>query len=204
MGILAKSEAMKAEYLIGIDPSFTNCAAAIYHPATNGLQLHTGDLFSVMAFLNQSGVLGKCIAVVENPNLDSNTFGMWAMMKAAIIGLMQGRVNIGTVQSTFARYMKVAQDIGKSKASAQLLLEMFRRQSIPVLEVKPSSRDRADKVKNADVRFMKMPTKTNAAQFATYAGFPVPKSNEHSRDAATLCLGRNIEWAQRQLMLRKK
>ena len=194
---------MTPQYLIGIDPSFTNCAAAIYHPATKGLQLHTGDLFSVMAFLNGSGVLGKCIVVCENPNLDSNTFGMWAMMKAAIIGLMQGRVNIVTVQSIFARCMKVAQDIGKSKASAQLLIEMLHRQQIPVLEVKPSSRDRADKVKNADVRFMKMPTKTNAAQFATYCGFVPPKSNEHSRDGATLVVGRNIEWAQRQLTLRQ-
>lgn len=191
---------MTPEYLVGIDPSFTNCAAAIYHPATRGLQLHTGDLFSVMAFLNSSGVLGKCIVVCENPNLDSNTFGMWAFFKQA---LTTNR-DLKTLQGQFGICMKRAQDIGKSKASAELLIEMFRRQSIPVLEVKPSSRDRADKVKNADVRLMKMPTKTNAAQFAAYAGFPVPKSNEHNRDAATLILGRNIEWAQRQLMLRKK
>ena len=190
---------MTPQYLIGIDPSFTNCAAAIYHPATKGLQLHTGDLFSVMAFLNGSGVLGKSIIVCENPNLDSNTFGMWAFFKQAL----QGNRDLKTLQGQFGICMKRAQDIGKSKASAELILEMFRRQSILVLEVKPSSRDRADKVKGADVRFMKMPTKTTAAQFATYAGFAVPKSNEHNRDAATLILGRTIEWAERQLALRR-
>ena len=190
---------MTPEYLVGIDPSFTNCAAAIYHPATKGLQLHTGDLFSVMAFLNSSGVLGKCIAVVENPNLDSTAFGLWYLMKQAL----QKKAGMAELQSVFARVIKRAQDIGKSKASAELILEMFRRQSIPVLEVKPSSRDRADKVKNADVRFMKMPTKTNAAQFAAYCGFVPPKSNEHNRDASTLVVGRNIEWAQRQLALRR-
>ena len=190
---------MTPQYLIGIDPSFTNCAAAIYHPTIKTLQLHTGDLFSVMTFLNGSGVLGKCIVVCENPNLDSNTFGMWAFFKQAL----QGNRDMKTLQGQFGICMKRAQDIGKSKASAELILEMFRRQSIPVLEVKPSSRDRADKVKNADVRFMKMPTKTNAAQFAAYCGFAPPKSNEHNRDASTLVVGRNIEWAQRQLMLRR-
>jgi len=190
---------MKAEYLVGIDPSFTNCAAAIYHPATKTLQLHTGDLFSIVAFLNQSGVLGKCIAVVENPNLDSTAFGLWYLMKQAL-GKNAGMAEL---QSVFARVIKRAQDIGKSKASAELILEMFRRQNIAVLEVKPSSRDRADKVKNADVRLMKMPTKTNAAQFAVYCGFVPPKSNEHNRDASTLVVGRNIEWAERQLALRR-
>ena len=186
-------------HLIGVDPSFQNCGIAIYCPATKELKLHTGDIFSAIKFVTESGLLSKSIAIIENPNLDSNTFGMWAFFKQ----VLTGNQPIKNIQGQFGICMKRAQDIGKSKASAEFLIEMFRRQYAPVIEVKPSSRDRADKVKNADVRLLKMPTKTTAAQFLTYCGFATKTGNEHSRDAGTLVAGRTIEWAERQLALRR-
>lgn len=190
-------------HLIGIDPSFDNCGISIYHPATNIYKMQTGNFMEAMSFLNESGVLDKSIVLLENPDLDGNTFGMWAFFKVTLDKLLRSQAGLKEVQQTFGISMKRAQDIGKSKAAGAFMLTILEAQGVPVIQVAPSKRDRADKVKGADVRFMKMPTKTTAAQFATLTGY-TGKSNEHARDAGTLVCGRTIEWAERQLMLRRK
>jgi hypothetical protein len=200
------------EYLIGVDPSFENLGLAIYHPESGKLTLNTDDLFHQIDWLNKSGILGKAIVVCENPNLNSNVFGMWPAVRACFVQTIEKRpgftpmaTGLGQAQSMFLRAMKQAQDVGKSKASATLIINLFKMQSIPVLEVSPSDRSRADKdlakVGTKGVHMLVMPTKTNATQFQQLTGY-VGRSNEHNRDAATLVFGRTIKWAETQIKIK--
>lgn len=192
--------------LIGIDPSFATAGVAIYEPATNNLILHGGDLFSCMAFLNNSGILGKAIAVIENPNLDGTVFGAWFRFQAQIQKLQKKQIGIGELKSEYSISMKHAQSVGKNKAAGELFIEIFERQGIPVLEIAPSSRHRADKdllkYKNQGIKMLAMPTKTTAAQFEQYTGYS-GRSNEHTRDAGTLVFHKTIQWAQTQIMIQQ-
>lgn len=227
--------------LIGIDPSFATAGVAIYEPATNNLILHGGDLFSCMSFLNNSGILGKAIAVIENPNLDGTVFGAWRRIAVeierynygiigTIIGIIESlkigsgilsilrnrfpsiekyrhsKTTIDDVRREFGIAMKHAQSVGKNKAAGELFIEIFERQGIPVLEIAPSSRHRADKdllkYKNQGIKMLAMPTKTTAAQFEQYTGYS-GRSNEHTRDAGTLVFHKTIQWAQTQIMIQQ-
>lgn len=192
------------KYLIGIDPSFVTCGCSIYEPETKNLILHGGDLFSVMNFLNNSRILGKAIAVVENPNLDGTVFGSWFRFQAQIDRLQKKQIGLGELKSEYSIAMGHAQKVGKNKAAGMFIIEMLTRQDIPVLEIAPSSRHRADKdlakAKFKGVQMLSMPTKTTAEQFNALTGY-TGRSNEHSRDSATLIHGRTIQWAINQIMI---
>lgn len=192
--------------LIGIDPSFATAGVAIYEPATNNLILHGGDLFSCMSFLNNSGILGKAIAVIENPNMDGTVFGSWFRFQAQIDRYVKKQITLGDLKSEYSISMKHAQSVGKNKAAGELFIEMFERQAIPVLEIAPSSRHRADKdllkYKNQGIKMLAMPTKTTAAQFEQYTGYS-GRSNEHTRDAGTLVFHKTIQWAELQIKIQQ-
>lgn len=185
-------------HLIGIDASFKTAGIAIYNPASKSLVLHSGDFFSCIAFLNKCGVLGQCIAVLESPNLNSTIYTAWDMFRRHL-----GSKDHGLLNSEFSKWMMYAQRVGKSKAAGEMFFEVFDRQGIPVVEIAPSARDRADKVaKFVNVERLRMPTKTNAAQFQALTGYP-KRCSEHARDAATLVHGRSITWAEAQARIQE-
>ena len=194
------------DILIGIDPSLTNCGIAIQWP-DKSLELHTADLMGAMGWLGAKKINSRIIAIIEDPNKDSTTFGMWAMMKNEISNMQARRGNMYTVESIFRRTQKRAQDVGKSKGSALLIISMFEKAGVPVVLVAPSSRDNAEKervkVNAKDVCHLKAPTKTNAEEFRMITGY-TGRSNEHNRDAATLIHGRTIVWAETQLKIQKQ
>lgn len=182
-------------HLIGVDPSFHTCGIAIYEPATTSLELFSGDSFEVIAYLNKKGVLSQSIIVLENPNLDSTSFNMWGLFQKA----MKSGAGVAELQKQFAICQTFAQKVGQSKAAGKWFLELFLRQGIPVAEVAPSSRDRADHKRLIGasplvLRSLKMPTKTTQEQFKILTGWSSP-SNEHKRDAATMIHGRTVSWA---------
>ncbi len=186
---------MMPRYLIGVDPSFHTCGIAIYEPATTGLELFSGDSFAAYAYLNSKGILGQSVIVLENPNLDSTSFNMWGLFQKAL----KSGAGQAELQKQFAICMTYAQKVGQSKAAGKWFLELFLRQSIPVVEVAPSSRDRADhkRLIGANpvvLRSLKMPTKTTQEQFKILTGWS-SLSNEHKRDAAMSVHGRTISWA---------
>ena len=186
---------MTKTHLIGVDPSFHTCGIAIYEPATTNLELFSGDSFEVIAYLNAKGILSQSVIVLENPNLDSTSFNMWGLFQKA----MKSGAGVAELQKQFAICMNFAQKVGQSKAAGKWFLELFLRQGIPVAEVAPSSRDRADHKRLIGVsplvlRSLKMPTKTTQEQFKILTGWSSP-SNEHKRDAAMQVHGRTVSWA---------
>lgn len=203
------------DILIGIDPSLTNCGIAIQWP-DKSLELHTADLMGAMGWLGAKGITGRMIAVIEDPNKNSNVFGQFAKVKTAVLrfagkemgyqGMKARTATMADVQSEFLMAMKVAQNVGMSKAAAQLIITMMEKAKVPVLTIPPSDRHRADreslKANFRGVQMLSMPTKTTAEQFKQLTGY-VGRSNEHNRDAATLIYGRTIVWAETQLKIQK-
>lgn len=195
----------RIKYMVGIDPSFTKMGVAILDPLekdiNKGLKMKRGEFLDMVKWINQNCKLSEVVAVVENPNLDSNVFGMFAMMKDEIKKWVKsGMKNWGGLQATFGICMRRAQDVGKSKASGQMIIKMLRDKGVLVVEIKPSSRDKAFKKKNGKierieaVKMLTMPTKTTQKQFEKFCGFN-GSSNEDSRDAATMIVGRSRLWA---------
>lgn len=195
--------------LLGIDPSFVNFGACIYNPADKSMNMKTGDMQSMVKWIQTQCKLKHCIAVVENPALNSTTFGMWGMLKKQIDGMMNynkqrfnkvvKKVSIADVQSSFLIAMNYAQKVGENKAAAKQIITMLRHAGVPVIEIAPSARDKAftkksGKVVRREVKFLTMPTKTSQAQFKELTGFE-KRSSEHARDAATLVHGRSMSWA---------
>lgn len=197
-------------HLIGIDPSFKNVGIAVYRPENGAMSLHSGDLFSAIDFLNRSKLLGKCIVVLEDPNLNPNLFGGWPFVRAEIMKTLEKRpgyipfpTGLANVQSAYLRSAKQAQNVGENKAAAKLFAELFERQGVPFFRVSPTDRHRADKelvrANSRGIKMLVMPTKTNAMQFYELTGYS-GRSNEHTRDAATLVHGRTIKWAEISLL----
>lgn len=201
----------KRKYLIGIDASFQDAGVCIYDTTSGKMGLFSGDLFAVMSHLNRCDVLDKAIAVIENADLDSTTFDAWFRFKQWVLKLISGKIRMefgeDNLKSWFSREMKIAQDAGKAKAAGALFVEIFRRANVPVLEIAPSSRDRADKeaLKSGfrGIKLLNMPTKTTARQFQDYTGH-VGTSNEHSRDAGTLVSGNTIAWARMSIRVQEE
>jgi predicted Fe-Mo cluster-binding NifX family protein len=203
---------MTYTHLIGIDPSLSTAGIAVYHPESGRLVLHTGDLFSCVSFLNNCGVLHQSIVIIEDPNKDSATFNMWFMFQKKLNVLLSGQrkssfyagagsekpVTLGDLKSEFSIALNHAQKVGMSKASATVFIELLKRQAVPTVRIAPSSRDRADKamkkLSTPGIKVLSMPTKTTQEQFKTLTGYEA-RSNEHTRDAATLVHGRSISWA---------
>jgi hypothetical protein len=203
------------DILVGIDPSLTNCGVAILWPDKT-LELHTADLMAALGWLGSKKITGRMIAVIEDPNKNSNVFGQFAKVKTAVLRFagkevgqyaMKSRTaTLADVQSEFSMAMKVAQNVGMSKAAAQLIISMMEKAGVPVLTIPPSDRHRADreslKANFRGVQMLSMPTKTTAEQFRQLTGY-AGRSNEHNRDAATLIHGRTIVWAETQLKIQK-
>ena len=200
--------------LVGIDPSFVTMGAAIYIPGTGEMSLKTGDMHSVIKWINKSVKMSKCIFIVENPALVSNVFSMWGIMKGHVedYGTYQAwlarksmqmpkKVTLTEVSSIFARAMKMAQNVGENKAAAKYFLNLIDGLA-PIVEISPTQRDRYDKLKkklgknaNIDLNSLKFPTKTNQTVFNDWTGYS-GRSSEHARDAASLVFGRSIKWAE--------
>jgi hypothetical protein len=174
------------KHLIGIDPSFTNFGLAIRDMATGELFLKTGTLRAMMDYLmEQEDVMESCGIVIEDPNMESRFFGA-SMIEQNLIKYKAGQIGNSEMKQMIRIAFAGAQDVGKSKAAATLIIELL--QDFPLLRVDPSKRQRADKGKT-DPRYLIMPTKTTAAQFYELCKYE-HRCSEHARDAATLILNR--------------
>lgn len=104
---------------------------------------------------------------------------------------------ISDIQSKVSIAMKFASSVGENRANAKLIIKMLAQRNVPVIEIAPSKRQRADKAQQKagkgkiDMRSLKMPTKTSAGQFQELTGYDL-RCNEHNRDAATLVFGRTL------------
>lgn len=184
--------------MVGIDPSLTNCGAAIL---TSGgeLRMKTGELLEILQWLKQNGVSsksGRWLIVMEHPGLDRPTFNMERWITSS--------KNNPDFESVVRRALKIAQDAGQSSASAKMWQQIFRQAKLPVYLVAPSTRDRADKMAKrvslpSAIQLLSMPTKTTAAQFETLLGYNPGRCSEHARDAATLIWGKSQKWAEGRL-----
>lgn len=198
------------KYLIGIDPSLENLGVCIYDPQKNIIQLKTDNFLNMMEWIKGKVNLNDCVAVVENPGLVSTVFKMWSLVKEIVLSLVKyellklsttlkpGKVTIDDVHSKFSIAMNYAQKVGENKAAAKLLIAMLVQKKVPVLEVSPAKRDRADRAQQKAnkakivISSLKYPTKTSAEQFKELTGYN-GRSNEHNRDAATLVVGRSVK-----------
>lgn len=194
-------DARKITHLIGIDPSFNTMGVCVYRPETKAMHLFTGNLLDAISWISNNAPLKSSIVILENPALDKPAFKMWGLVKTPILLFDRRKASIQDVESKFRIAMKYAQNVGESKASAKLLLELLRRKVVQVIEVSPSQRQRADKERVRHVQALRMPTKTTAKQFQELTGY-TDKSSEHARDAATLVWGRSIAGVLNYLKMR--
>ena len=192
------------KYLLGIDASLDSMGVAIYNPATNYMELSTGDIFKSIAFINKNCKLPETVVVLENINLDKPLFGAKARISSLMTQYRFNKVTDGRAMSEVSSILMMAQSLGKSKAACDVILKMFKAKNVPVIEVAPSSRDRANSKrylnKPLPVGMMVMPTKTTSHQFKTLTGHN-GTSSEHARDATTLVWGKSMDWAENMLQV---
>jgi hypothetical protein len=186
------------KYLIGIDASFKDMGVCKYDPDTNAMQLFTGTLLEAVAWIGKNCVLSNCVAVIEDPNLNSPLFKASGILRMELGKFKSGEIGEGAVMATFSRLSTMAQSLGKSKASADLIISLFRGKNVPVITIAPSDRHRADKPPRSgkaplSVGMLSMPTKLSAYQFEQLTGYS-GRASEHAKDAATLCWGKNMAW----------
>lgn len=187
---------------LGIDPAFDTMGAAIFFPESGTLRLGTDKLMNIYRWIKSHELNREFIAVVENPSLIPITFGAWKKHQETVINYLKFK-NIGKVKTSFDIAMRHSQNVGKNMAAAELIIDLLLEMNIPVIEISPAKRDRADKfpkhIKNkVDMTTLRMPTKTNKIQFEQLTGYK-GKSTEHSRDSATLIWGRSLKWAETQI-----
>ncbi len=201
------------KWIVGIDPSFINCGICRYNPETNEMALFTGDFFEAINWIGQNMKLKDCVFVLENPALDSAVFSGLGICKGTVLQYGDYQKKLGAKEwplPTAVKWDNVAEQIsialnmatkvGESKASGKLMAQMLAKHKVPVIQIAPSNRDRADRAK-VPVGLMTMPTKTTRQQFETLTGFK-GVSNEHNRDAATLVCGKDFQWAEMMLMIK--
>jgi hypothetical protein len=204
--------AENVDLIVCFDPSMNKCGCAIINATDFSRQKHkTSDLFSVLDWMKTETKGKRYLVVLENPNLDKANFGMIEMTLSEVNGLLnytrwlifkKGRPpqkkTIGDVRTSILIAMQYGQRIGKSQASAMVLIALLDRANIPFCEIAPSDRmslknKKHEKHFNLNPRLVVMPTKSNADQFKTmFPGFS-GRSSEHSRDAATLVFGKNVK-----------
>ena len=195
----------KQNILLGVDPSFGNCGVCLYDPVDKSMRLKTGDAFEMMDWVGEEAGLDRILAVVENPNMDSTTFDKWAIMQNKITALRHGKCSMKQVKQTFDISMNYAQSVGENKSAAKRILKILSDHSVPVLQVAPSSRQRAyrmvgDKTIRLNVRFLRLPTKTTLEQFKQLTGYG-ERCSEHARDAATLVWDKSPSWVINQIKI---
>ena len=167
---------------LAIDASFDNMGASIFNPDKPHIfNLKTGEFFFMLEWIGTHCKMNNIVAVVENPNMNSAVFGQWAFFQKEMKAGTKGTA----LQAVFAMCMNRAQDVGRNKEAAKIIIRMLHNKGVPVLEISPSDRQRADKNVDVDVRYLKMPTKTNQAQFQKLTGY-AGQSAEHARDAHTM------------------
>jgi hypothetical protein len=194
------------KFLIGCDCSFQSFGVAKYDPQTNAFQLFTGTILQAIAWIGKNCKLSECVAVVEDSNLDSPLFRATGILRVELQKYKRGEIGEGAVMSTFSRLSTMAQHLGKSKASAELIISLFREKQVPIVAIAPSDRHRADKTPRngkeyLGISMLSMPTKTTSFQFQQATGYS-GNSSEHARDAAFLVYGKSMQWAE-DMILRK-
>jgi hypothetical protein len=202
--------------MIGIDPSFRNFGLAVLVDG-QFTELRTAEFLDQVNYIQTSGLFRDSVFVVEDPSEDKTVFGMIGRIKAVsmrfagkvteMYGIKQTAATWPDVESECRKALKVAQDIGRNKACAELFLQMLDRAKVPYVTIRPSDRHRADKdgkrLGVAGIRALSMPTKTTAEQFRDLTGCGL-RSNEHSRDAATLVWGKTEKWFEFQRQIQKR
>lgn len=208
---MATLDLSEKTYLLGLDPSFENFGLCIYNPSDNSIKLHTDDFFGAIDWLGKNVQLKKCVAVLENPALDSAVFGGLGICKGVIMQYGHYREKVGKkewplppkvewteIASQLSIAFRMAQNVGQSKASGQLFAKLLEKHRVPTIQIAPSERDRADKSK-VPIGMMVMPTKTTQTQFQTLTNFN-GRCSEHARDACCLVWGKSFKWAEMMLM----
>lgn len=199
---------MNRKIQIAFDPSFVTMGVAIKDQSkkSNKYKLFTGDLNRCVKWIGQNCKLKEVVAIVENPALDSAVFGAWEQMKKAI-----SAGNIGTIKYEFNMIISRAQKVGENKAAAKLIIKMLAEKNVPVIEIAPSSRQKAfkknkeGKIERKNVKLLRMPTKTTKEQFHELTGEDPKEGNtEHSRDAATLLHNKTMKWFELQIKMKEK
>lgn len=198
------------DILLGIDPSLINFGVCIYSPEKNTINVKTGEFIEQLGWINSNTNLNRCVAVVENPGLVSAVFKMWPIVWKVIQSYVEYQllklrttlhpteVTKQDIEGKFRIAMKYAQSVGENKAAAKIIISMLKAKNVPVLEVSPAKRDRADNAQKkankakVDMKSLRFPTKTSSEQFKELTGFDI-RTNEHNRDAATLVVGRSIK-----------
>ncbi|MGB0925525.1 MAG: hypothetical protein ACPGTS_02350, partial [Minisyncoccia bacterium] len=164
--------------------------ASVFNPKKpHQFNLKTGEFFFMLKWLGQNCKMKNIVAVVENPNLNKAVFGQWERMNREI----KRKASTGELRSVFAQCLNRAQSVGRNKEAAKIIIRMLHKKGVPVLEVSPSDRERADKKKDMHPKYLKMPTKTSQDQFQKLTGYS-GQSAEHARDAHTMLHDRNLNW----------
>lgn len=100
--------------------------------------------------------------------------------------------------------MNYAQKVGENKAAAKLMIKLLSAKDVPIVEISPSERRRADKIlqkagkAKVDWKSVPMPTKLKAGPFNELTGYD-GSSSEHSRDAITMAYDKGVSWIKRRL-----
>ena len=138
---------------IGIDPGRNTGIAVWDSKSRSYVELKTGDFWDCMATIKKYWKSPNPFRiVVENPNLNQP---VWA-----------GGTGLGMKQK-----LKIAQDVGRNKEDAYLIITWCERQGVDCTQMQP--RDK----------------KWNHKEFIQVTKLPLKRSNEHLRDAARLVFG---------------
>ena len=200
-------------YVVAVDPSFTNMGVAIFKNK-KVIAHSTGKFQDQIRWIKSKVPFKEAIFILENPNKDSQAFASMGMIMSAAERLLEDKITKKSFESTVAMALRKAQDVGKSKQSAQLLIDMLNDANIPFYDVAPSKRKKGFKwVKNPDpvsakktpkikhlfmginLRQLPMPTKLTADQIKFWTGGEFSeRCSEHVRDAVTLFSGRSLSW----------
>lgn len=197
------------KFLLGLDPSFTTFGAAVINLETGRRYLNTDNFQNTMKWISKKCDLKRTVCIAENPSLNTNVFRSWQEMEREIKLVMARKTSMASVKSKFLILQKKAQGVGKSGASAQLAIQLLAKNNVPIIEISPSERQRADtaqkKMKGkAKVRMktLRLPTKTTKEQFLELTGYS-GQSTEHDRDAYVLIHDVKIPWIEMKLKIQE-
>ena len=203
-------------YLVGIDPGFNkSLGIAIYDTRENNpaeaFRLFGGGWYDGIDWLGKNVKLTQCVAVLEDPSLESSVFKALGIVapqikkyadyqkrKAKGEWPLPDPITWEEVASALKVSFTISQGIGNNKAAGILMKELLERHRVVTIRINPNDRHNAEKRK-MDPRLLVMPTKLNARQFQSLTGCSL-RCNGHARDAATLVWGKDMKWASFQLM----
>lgn len=173
------------DFFIGIDAGLNDNNGIATRRAGEKQILRVASL-TFFQLLNDLKIYSKSYkvgVVIENADMDSNVFGGWEDFCRVLRANLKNPLS-AAVKSSFSKWLKRAQDVGKNKATAHLIIQFCKAQGIYFVEIRPS--ERAKLPKNCKIpEAFRMPTKTTKEQFKRITGYS-DRSNEHGRDAGTL------------------